>query len=76
MPDVLNDHDLLIELRTEMRGIRGDIKDMKDGTTRELAVLRKDVDSLKLWRGILLGMGILTSVAIIPLAVAVISAKI
>jgi hypothetical protein len=28
-----NDHDLLIELRTEMRGLRGDIKEMKDATT-------------------------------------------
>lgn len=34
-----NDHDLLIELRTEMRGIRADIKDIKEGTTARLAAL-------------------------------------
>ena len=30
------DHDLLIELRTEMRGVREDIKDIKDGTADKL----------------------------------------
>lgn len=28
-----NDHDLLIELRTEMRGLRTDIKELKEATT-------------------------------------------
>lgn len=28
-----NDHDLLIELRTEMRGMREDIKSLSDGVT-------------------------------------------
>ena len=34
-PDIAqyqSDHDVLIELRTEMRGMRGDIKDLKDAT--------------------------------------------
>lgn len=30
------DHDLLIELRTEMRGIRGDIKEIKDNSAERL----------------------------------------
>jgi hypothetical protein len=32
-----SDHDLLIELRTEMRGMRGDIKDLRNGTSDRLA---------------------------------------
>lgn len=32
-----DDHDILIEVRTEMRGIKSDIKELKDGTTRQLA---------------------------------------
>jgi hypothetical protein len=30
------DHDLLVELRTEMRGVRDDIKEIKDGTAAQL----------------------------------------
>lgn len=36
------DHDLLIELRTEMKGMRNDIKDIKDGTTARIAALERD----------------------------------
>jgi hypothetical protein len=31
-----NDHDLLIELRTEVKGMREDIRDMKDTTGKRL----------------------------------------
>ena len=34
-----NDHDLLIELRTEMRGIKDDIKRLSDGTATKITVL-------------------------------------
>ena len=37
-PESTADHDLLIELRTEMRAVRGDIKELKDG----IAVTIKD----------------------------------
>lgn len=44
MPGNLNlqDHDLLIELRTEMQGMRKDIKDLKDGTATRLMSLETD----------------------------------
>lgn len=32
-----SDHDVLVELRTEMRLLRGDIRDMKDGNTISLS---------------------------------------
>jgi signal-transduction protein with cAMP-binding, CBS, and nucleotidyltransferase domain len=41
MPEV-NDHDLLIELRTEMQNVRADIKDLKDGTAFRISTLEKD----------------------------------
>ena len=31
------DHDLLIELRTEMRGVRDDIQKLTDGTAKQIA---------------------------------------
>ena len=34
-----SDHDLLIELRTEMQNVRNDIKDLKDGTTARIKAL-------------------------------------
>lgn len=47
MPELTNDHDLLVELRTEFRGMRNDIKELKDGTTSRLAALEKAVDDLE-----------------------------
>jgi hypothetical protein len=41
MPEI-NDHDLLIELRTEMKAVRQDIKEIKDGTTDRLGKLEQD----------------------------------
>ena len=32
-----NDHDLLIELKTKLEGIREDIKNLSDGTTKQIA---------------------------------------
>jgi hypothetical protein len=55
------DHDLLIELRTEMRSLRADISELKSGlasrikdledfraTKSELSVIKKDTDGTKL----------------------------
>ena len=36
------DHDLLVELRTEFKGMRADIKDIKDNTSARLAALEGD----------------------------------
>jgi hypothetical protein len=36
------DHDLLIELRTEVANIRQDIKELKDGTTMRIESLERD----------------------------------
>lgn len=67
------DHDLLIELRTEVRAISKDIKEMRDDTRVRLDALEKDVSSLKFWRGVLVGAwGVLTLV-IIPFVAAVLS---
>ena len=38
----LIDHDLLIELRTEMRGVRDDIQKLTDGTALRLKALEDD----------------------------------
>jgi len=35
-PNGLSDHDLLIELRTEMRGVRQDVKDLRDNTAKRV----------------------------------------
>lgn len=64
------DHDLLIELRTEMRGVREDIKDMKDNTSQRLNSLEMEVESLKLWRSALIGAWGLCTLILIPLAFA------
>jgi len=43
----INDHDLLIELRTEMKGMRIDIRDLKDGTTQRLTEVEHSVIELE-----------------------------
>ena len=48
-----DDHDLLIELRTEMQNVRKDIKDLNDGTASRIKTLesdkvdRKDLDIIQ-----------------------------
>lgn len=37
-----SDHDLLIELRTEMQNVRNDIKELKDNTANRIVNLEKD----------------------------------
>jgi hypothetical protein len=41
MPENSTDHDLLIELRTEMKGMRADIKSFNDDTKERLASLQE-----------------------------------
>jgi hypothetical protein len=45
--ELTNDHDMLVELRTEFRGMRDDIKDLKDGTASRLATLEKKTEELE-----------------------------
>lgn len=61
-----NDHDLLVELRTEFRGFREDIRDLKTGTAQRLSDLEKNIDNLNFWRGISQGVGLVTVLIIIP----------
>jgi hypothetical protein len=50
------DRDLLVELRTEVAGIRVDIKDLKDGTTIKLTDHEMRLRRLELWGGIAIGL--------------------
>lgn len=47
-----SDHDVLIELRTEMRLLRGDIKEMKDASTISVTDHEQRIRNLEknLWR--------------------------
>ena len=50
MPELTNDHDLLVELRTEFRGMRTDIRELKDGTASRLAALEKKTEELETYK--------------------------
>jgi hypothetical protein len=78
-----SDHDVLIELRTEMRGVRDDVKDIKTNTVARISslesdrvskddmkTLEDDIQSLKLWRSTLVGAWAVCTLALIPLAFA------
>ena len=41
-----DDHDLLIELKTRMEGLKVDIKDLKDGTAVKIVEHEKKIDTL------------------------------
>jgi hypothetical protein len=77
------DHDLLIELRTEFRGMRNDINEIKTGTVARIAdlegdhvkrtefeTLENEVENLKLWRSYLLGAWAICILILIPIAFA------
>lgn len=42
-----NDHDLLVELRTEFKGMRADIRDLKEDLARRVSDLETDKESKK-----------------------------
>ena len=42
MPQEENDHDIIIEVRTELRGLRDDVKDIRNNTAMDIAMLKKD----------------------------------
>lgn len=77
------DHDLLIELRTEFRGMRQDISEIKTNTVGRISELEGDhvtkedletlsakVDSLILWRTFLAGAWAICTLILIPVAFA------
>lgn len=49
-----DDHDLMLELKTEfrieMKGLKADIKDLKDGTTAKIESHDSRLDKLESWR--------------------------
>lgn len=60
-----DDHDLLIELKTRMESLRTDIKDLKDGTTVQIADHEKRIFGLEKTKAaqtvlITIGTGILS----------------
>ncbi len=42
------DHDLIVELTVEMRNVRSDIKELKDGTASRISSLEDRVEKLEL----------------------------
>jgi len=60
MPDNYNnnDHDLLIALHEQMKGIRSDIKEIKDNTKAEVADHESRIRRLERWGA--MGLGALT----------------
>src|SRR5260370_7042740 len=49
MADMLTniDHDLLIELRTEMRGVRNDIQKLSDNTAIRLTAVESEIKTIR-----------------------------
>lgn len=55
------DHDLLIELKTRMDGLKDDIKDLKDGTSMQIQDHEKrifDLETSKSKQGVFITIGI------------------
>jgi len=73
MDERKTDHDLLIELRTEMRGMRVDINDIKSNTASRITLLERDVVSLKNTRAIAYAYATLITLVLVPLLAAYIS---
>ena len=53
----MNDHDLLVTMHEQMKGIKNDIKDMKDGTATKLSDHEIRIRRLELWGAIAIGFG-------------------
>lgn len=52
----MNDHDLLVTMHEQIKGIKNDIKDLKDGTSMKLADHEARLRRLELWGAIALGI--------------------
>jgi hypothetical protein len=56
MADYENDHDLLVALHEQIKQVRVDIKDLKDGTSDKLLDHELRMRRLELWGAIALGL--------------------
>lgn len=45
-----NDHDILIGIMVEVRQIKADIKDLKDGTSTQLVDHENKIEELRRWK--------------------------
>lgn len=52
----MNDHDLLVTMHEQIKGIKGDIKDLKDGTSMKLTDHENRLRKLELYGGIAIGL--------------------
>ena len=52
----MNDHDLLVTMHEQIKGIKSDIKDLKDGTSTKLTDHELRLRRLELWGGIAVGV--------------------
>lgn len=52
----MNDHDLLVTMHEQIKGIKDDIKDLKDGTSSQLTDHETRLRRLELWGAIALGV--------------------
>ena len=50
-----SDHDLLIELRTEMRGIKDEIRKLNDGNTERIEDHENRIRSIEKWVWLAIG---------------------
>lgn len=53
----MNDHDLIITIHEQIKNVRQDIKDLKDGTGEKLADHEMRLRRLELWGAIAIGVG-------------------
>lgn len=53
----MTDHDLLITMHEQIKGIKADIRDLKDGTSAKLADHETRLRRLELWGAIAVGFG-------------------
>ena len=53
----MSDHDLLITMHEQIKGIKIDIKEIKDGTSAKLTDHELRVRRLEQWGGIAVGLG-------------------
>lgn len=52
----MNDHDLLVTMHEQIKGIKNDIKDLKDGTSIKLADHEARLRRLELYGAIAIGL--------------------
>lgn len=52
----MNDHDLLVTMHEQIKGIKNDIKDLKDGTSTKLSDHESRIRRLELYGAIAIGL--------------------